>query len=493
VLRFVWMARPVEPERRYALYGEFAAGGMAAVHYGRVIGSAGFARTVAIKRLHAQFAKDPDFLTMFLDEARLAARVQHPNVVSTFDVARVQDDLYLVMEYVHGESLARLLRASRSRSAQTPASVAASIACGVLHGLHAAHEAKSEAGEPLRIVHRDVSPQNVLVGTDGLSRVLDFGVAKATGQVHSTREGQVKGKLRYMPPEQLQGGVIDRRADIYSAGVVLWELLTGRRLFEGDNDGAVVAQVLANRIVRPSALIQSIPSLLDEVVMTALSMDPTRRFATARKMALEVESAVGVAGPVQVGEWVEDLVGDVLSSRASIVAQIEAGQVPVEGSGAGVSGTGARVLHLSGDSRLSSISASGLDARVRAVRRRGGVYGALGAGMLVAATIFLRRSGPPASHDDTPSVASPGRETAGIATAATMDAEAEPQGPSGTTTAGHGVEATRPAPSVPLRPAHAMPVRRAPPASPSAKPVKCNPPYTWESGVKVPKPECPLD
>jgi serine/threonine protein kinase len=484
------MVQPAgEAERRYALYGEFASGGMAAVHYGRVIGSAGFARTVAIKRLHAHFAKDPDFLTMFLDEARLTARVQHPNVVSTLDVARVEDELFLVMEYVHGESLARLLRASRSRSMQTPASVAASIVCGALHGLHAAHEAKSEAGEPLRIVHRDVSPQNVLVGADGLARVLDFGVAKATGQVHSTREGQLKGKLRYMSPEQVQGGPIDRRADVYAAGVVLWELLTGKPLFEGDNEGTVVAQVLTGRIRRPSTVVPSIPSLLDEVVMVALSMDPARRFATARKMALEIESATALAGPVQVGEWVDDLVGDALSTRASTVAQIEAGRVPVEGTG-GKRSLGARVLHVSGDSRLSSISASGLDARVRAVRRRGGATaGALGVAVLVVATIFLRRSGSPASRENATPVAS--APPSAVASKAD-DVEAPPT-PSGTMAVVQGVDAARPSAFVALRPVHTTPVRPASHPPPSSKSRNCSPPYTWESGVKVPKPECPLD
>ncbi|MCA9588320.1 MAG: serine/threonine protein kinase, partial [Myxococcales bacterium] len=238
---------------RYALYGALAAGGMATVHLGRLLGPVGFSRTVAIKRLHAQFAADPEFVSMFLDEARVAARIRHPNVVPTLDVVTTDGELFLVMEYVPGESLAKLTRAVRERGERIPLPVMSAIMVGTLLGLHAAHEATDERGEPLHIVHRDVSPQNVLVGTDGVAKILDFGVAKAAGRIQTTREGQIKGKLAYMPPEQLRGGDVTRKCDVYAAGVMLWELLTGQRLFSGDNEGAVVARVLEGRIERPSS------------------------------------------------------------------------------------------------------------------------------------------------------------------------------------------------------------------------------------------------
>src|SRR5262249_38982137 len=155
---------------RYALAGEIASGGMATVHLARQLGAAGFARTVAIKRAHEKFSRDPEFVSMFLDEARLVARIRHPNVVQTLDVVAERDELFLVMEYVHGESLLRLLQLTQRRGAIMPVPIAIGIACGVLAGLHEAHEARSEAGEPLGIVHRDVSPHNVLVGTDGIAR-----------------------------------------------------------------------------------------------------------------------------------------------------------------------------------------------------------------------------------------------------------------------------------------------------------------------------------
>ncbi|HEV8244207.1 MAG TPA: serine/threonine-protein kinase, partial [Polyangiaceae bacterium] len=182
---------------RYTLYGEIASGGMATVHVGQLSGPEGFSRTVAIKLLHKQYAKDPNFVDMFLDEARLAARIRHPNVVSTLDVVRVEDELFVVMDYVHGESLAHLVRAASVDGGHVPPRIASAILVGALLGLHAAHEATDGKGKPLSIVHRDVSPQNILVGIDGVARVADFGVAKAASRVHTTQGGEIKGKISY--------------------------------------------------------------------------------------------------------------------------------------------------------------------------------------------------------------------------------------------------------------------------------------------------------
>src|SRR5258708_3975182 len=198
---------------------------MATVHFGTLLGPVGFSRTVAIKRLHEQFAKDPEFVSMFLDEARVAARIRHPNVVQTLDVVATEGQIFLVMEYVQGESLSHLVRATRKRGKKIPPKIVATVLAGALHGLQAAHDAKDEHGAPLGIVHRDVSPHNVLVGVDGVSRVLDFGVAKAAGRLQSTRQGQLKGKVAYMAPEQVRGAAVDRQTDVYSAAVVLWETL----------------------------------------------------------------------------------------------------------------------------------------------------------------------------------------------------------------------------------------------------------------------------
>ncbi len=307
---------------RYALFGEIAAGGMATVAFGRLLGEAGFSRTVAIKCLHSYFAKDPEFVAMFLDEARLAARIRHPNVVPTLDVTALEGELFLVMEYVQGEALSRLWKAARERHERIPPKVVASIMAGVLHGLHAAHEAKSERGVPLGIAHRDVSPQNILVGADGVPRVLDFGIAKASGRIQITREGRVKGKTGYMSPEQLTGGAIDRRTDIYSASVVLWEALTGERLFEADNEHAA-ADKIKNAIVRaPSDLASEIVPF-DAVTLHGLARDPGARFATAKEMAIALERCQGIATPSEVAEWVERMAGAELERRARTIAEIE--------------------------------------------------------------------------------------------------------------------------------------------------------------------------
>jgi serine/threonine-protein kinase len=308
---------------RYALYDEIAAGGMATVHLGRLLGPVGFSRTVAIKRLHPQFAKDPEFVAMFLDEARLAARIRHPNVVPTLDVVALEHELFLVMEYVQGESLARMVRLSRKHDAAPPLNLVTTIMAGVLHGLHAAHEAKTEQGEALSIVHRDVSPQNVLVGIDGVPRVLDFGVAKAAHRSQTTREGQIKGKIAYMPPEQIRSEGIDRRCDVYAAAAVLWEAVTRKRLFQADSEPALLAMVLFQPAPSPRTVVPDMPEALERIIMRGLERDQDKRYATAREMALELETCLPVASASAIGGWVERLAGEALASRARRISDIE--------------------------------------------------------------------------------------------------------------------------------------------------------------------------
>jgi serine/threonine protein kinase len=303
------------------LYDEIASGGMATVHYGRLLGPVGFSRTVAIKRLHPQFARDQEFVAMFVDEARLAARIRHPNVVPTLDVVATDGELFLVMDYVQGESLSRLLRASHTKG-PIPLAVTSAIFCGTLHGLHAAHEATDEQGNPLGLVHRDVSPQNILVGAEGIARVLDFGVAKAAGRVQTTGRGRIKGKLAYLAPEQIEG-TVTRQTDLFSTAVALWEVLTGKRLFQGQEPPEVIRKILACDIDPPSKYAPDLPPGVDAVVMRALERDPQNRYATAREMAMALEGCLGLASPTQVGAWVELVAHEALARRAAIVAEIE--------------------------------------------------------------------------------------------------------------------------------------------------------------------------
>lgn len=307
---------------RYALYGEFAAGGMATVHYGRVLGDQGVARVVAIKCLLPELAKDPAFVRMFLAEGRLASRVRHPNVVATHDVVALDGELFHVMEYVPGDSLSRLLRKCREAGEPVPPRIAVSIACGLLEGLHAAHEAKSERGRPLGLVHRDVSPQNCLVGIDGTARVLDFGVATATNMVDEAPD-HIKGKVSYMAPEQLAHETVDRRTDVYAASVVLWETLTGQRLFKADDISTLIVSIMAEPIRLPSELAKDIPTELDMVILKGLEREMRDRWASAREMAVLLEKACPPAPAREVGEWVERVGGERIRYRADVVAEIE--------------------------------------------------------------------------------------------------------------------------------------------------------------------------
>lgn len=308
---------------RYVLYDQIAAGGMATVHFGRMHGAVGFSRLVAVKRLHPNYASDAHFVQMFLDEARLAARVSHPNVVSTLDVVADEGEVFLVMEHVLGDSLEAMM--PRDGSRPIPLAVISSIVCGVLEGLHGAHEALDDSGEPLEIVHRDVSPHNILVGVDGVARVFDFGIAKATTSTQETREGVIKGKVTYMAPEQVRG-TADRRADLYAAGVILWELLAGRRRHAGERNDGLFLKLAKNEIEAPpppSSLRPDADAALDAVVARATHPDPDQRFDTAREMAVALEAAVAPAPARDVTEWVREVAGTRVDRVAAVMRRIE--------------------------------------------------------------------------------------------------------------------------------------------------------------------------
>lgn len=310
---------------RYALFDCIASGGMASVHIGRLRGPVGFSRTVAIKRLHERLANSPEFVVMFLDEARLAARIRHPNVVTTLDVVTGGSEVLLVMEYVSGASLARLLGLARHSAPASPAplAVVVDVMIGVLNGLHAAHEATNEQGERLCVVHQDVSPQNILVDSDGIARVLDFGIAKAAGCLHATRDDEVVGKIRYLSPESITQREITRASDIYSASVVLWEALTGRRLFDGADDTQILEAILAGNIKPPSSFRREVPRRLDAIVMRGLRYNPDERFRSAAEMSRELETAVPPVTRSAVAKWVMARAGDEIRARERYIARVE--------------------------------------------------------------------------------------------------------------------------------------------------------------------------
>ena len=267
---------------------------MGSVHLGHLHGSAGFRRIVAIKRMHPELTSDPDFVRAFIEEAKLAARIRHPNVVPILDaLTDMEGEYFLIHEYVHGEALHRLLR----KSGPAPINVVAAIACEILEGLHAAHTAVDERGAPLEIIHRDVSPHNVLVGADGHARILDFGVATATRRARGPAIDR-RGKQSYMAPEQIIIGDVSPRSDVYSASVLIWEALTGQRLFQKNN----LPEILQKPIPKLSSLQPAINSALEGAIMKGLERNPALRHASAREMSVAIREAVIVANEREVGE-----------------------------------------------------------------------------------------------------------------------------------------------------------------------------------------------
>jgi hypothetical protein len=501
------------------MYDAIAAGGMATVHYGRLLGPVGFSRTVALKRLHAHFARDPEFVAMFIDEARLAARIRHPNVVQTLDVVAADGELLLVMDYVQGESLSRLVRASRAGSG-IPVRVAAAIVCGALHGLHAAHEATDEQGAPLGLVHRDVSPQNILIGGDGIARVLDFGVAKAAGRVQTTGQGRVKGKIGYMAPEQING-IATRQTDVFAASVVLWEALTGKRLFAGDDLRRVLSRILSEDIVPPTALAPHLPPGIDAVVLRGLEREPDKRYATAREMALEVEACLGLASPVQVGAWVESLAHVALAQRAATLAEIESSSsraldraaMPSQASYASyASGVMARAAAES--ARLPALDSIPVLVESPSGRRRTLwlASAALLALLGVTVLVVLHRTGPaprplavaalsvpPSASPMATAEASPSAQTAPASAASTTGpALAEPRvagaSPPGPSSGSPEASAQSPSAPPPIRSPAANAAPLAAPAMRRAAPPRaldCDPPYSLDpQGHKIWKEAC---
>jgi hypothetical protein len=473
---------------RYVLYGKIASGGMATLHVGRLLGPSGFARTVAVKCLHAQFAQDPQFSAMFLDEARLASRIRSPYVVPTLDVVSEDGELAIIMEYVHGQSLATLVqslsdadadRGSAAATPDVPVAVAVAVLGEVLQGLQAAHEARDEGGSPLGIVHRDVSPQNILVGTDGLAHLIDFGVAKATGRLQTTREGQLKGKLAYMAPEQLRGEPVTRRSDLYAASVVLWETLVGQRLFRGADEGATVTRVLmgdvrppskAARDAREPAYVQALERL-DAVVMRGLDRDPAKRYETAHDMVVALERCLAPASAAEVAQWLEQAAGPALARRAATIAAIEGGAqdgttFPPAG-GADIDEPAQPTADAASISVVSGVATAPSSGPWRRVRWL------LAAGVLMAAALTAARIPWRRSMAARPAAATaPSTVTTSEPRSAASNLSAAPDLPAQT---------TAPSSSAPAPPAAASRPRRAPAAPPT---TDCNPPFTWDDQGK---------
>ena len=284
---------------RYEVLARLATGGMAAVYIARALGLAGFERLFAIKVLHPHLAHEEEFVSMFLDEARLAARIHHPNVVATIDISDVQDaGYYLVMDYIEGHHLGALMReASKTNMHRLPTDAALRVIVDALGGLGAAHDLTDDNGRPINLIHRDISPQNIMVGVDGIARLTDFGVAKAETRLSSTREGQFKGKLAYMSPEHASEGYTDQRSDLFAMATILWECLTGKRLFRAENHAATLNKVCLEPIPLPSSVLTELAPF-DDILEKGLARNPDERFQSAADFVEAIEERANDIGGI---------------------------------------------------------------------------------------------------------------------------------------------------------------------------------------------------
>ncbi len=284
---------------RFELLHRFAIGGMGEIFLARERGVAGFERQVVVKLLIPELAEQPDLVALFIDEARIAANLAHPNIVQIFDFGRDQGAYFLAMEYVPGENLARICaRAVRDPDNPFTRELAVHVVAEMAHGLDFAHRARDSQGRPLGIVHRDVSPHNLLLSIHGDVKVMDFGIAKASNSLHRTATGVVRGKYGYMSPEQLAGEAVDVTTDVYAAGVVLWELTLMRRMWQGRDDLAILDQVRTGNVPRPTELDASYPRDLEEIVMNAIARDRTQRTSSAGALASELRGWLALHGAV---------------------------------------------------------------------------------------------------------------------------------------------------------------------------------------------------
>ena len=315
---------------RYHIVGQLASGGMAEILLGKIAGPGGFERAVVIKRIHPHLAAEPEFLKMFLDEARIISRIQHPNVVQVMELGREDDELFMAMEYLAGESLLGVVRRGASKKRLLPRPLAAHVMAKVCAGLHAAHELTDEEGNPLGLVHRDISPQNIFITYDGAVKLLDFGIAKFAERVSQTQAGQLKGKFSYMSPEQCRGGAIDRRSDIFSLGTVLFEITTGKRLFSRDTSLATLKAICDDPIRWPSQIDRRYPPVLEAVVKRALARDVEDRYQTAAEMRRDLVGAVRSLGLDDVpedalGDYLRELFGDRIAEKRELLRRLGAG------------------------------------------------------------------------------------------------------------------------------------------------------------------------
>jgi serine/threonine protein kinase len=305
----------------YQLIKKLATGGMAEVWLAKQTGIEGFNRHVVVKRILPHLAEDPEFVQMFLNEAKIASRFNHPNIAQIYDLGENSGQYFIAMEFIHGEDLGRVMRRAWSTGQWVARHIALRIVADSCQGLHYAHTRLDERGQPLRVVHRDISPQNILISFDGAVKVVDFGIAKASDQVSNTKSGAIKGKFAYMAPEQAAGKPLDARSDLFALGLVLYELVTGVRPLKRDSELATLQAALECKIDAPSAVAE-VPPELDDIVMRALAKAPDDRYVDAREMQRAIEQYLLNAKELATSAEVSELMGALFADRLSEEARL---------------------------------------------------------------------------------------------------------------------------------------------------------------------------
>ena len=442
---------------RYELLLRIGSGGMAAVYLARARGVAGFQREVAVKIIHPHLSDESEFVQGLLQEARIAARIRHPNVVPVLDVGEEGSGAYLVMDYVEGDVLSAMARRERSAGKRVPSPIALRILCDALAGLHAAHELRDDGGELLQIIHRDFSPQNILVGIDGVARLTDFGVARVASLSSSTRSGLVKGKLGYMAPEQVRHPrSIDRRTDVWAAGVVAWELVTGQPLHAREEEAAMLLRIVSETPPRARSVQPDVPPAIDDAIAAALQMDVAERIATADELRRRLlDAGLPVATAEEVGAYVKAQADPKLKERRELAmaAVVE----PKTATRLTATGTVTVPLPLPlprpRRARFVSVVALGVGA----------------AGVVTVATLA-------GSARKTPSATVVSAPTEKASAAATAPAESTQPAASAAASSEPAPAATTMEAGPPVRAVHAPPARRAPPLPPRPTVTNATPP-----------------
>ena len=330
---------PIEEKRvegqrfgKYTLIDRIAVGGMAEIFLARQAGLEGFEKTIVIKRIRPHLSGQKGFVKMFLNEAKLAAQLNHPNIVQIYDLGKISDTYFIAMEYIFGRDMRRIIPKAESLGIPFPMVYALKIASSICEGLYYAHQRTDIYGNPLHIVHRDVTPENIFVSFDGTVKVLDFGIAKAANQIEQTRAGEIKGKLSYMSPEQAMGQPLDGRSDIFSLGVVLYEWITGFKLFTGDSEVAILKSITDGKIYAPSYFKADIPEAVEQILMRALDKDRDQRYQTAWDMQYDIDQFLSqyefTPSNIHLSNFLKQLFSDELDAERKRLAQRGVGALP---------------------------------------------------------------------------------------------------------------------------------------------------------------------